>query len=930
MSQPPARPNRQSQFLLTNLIVLGIFILILVFLIYAYPLLINAEPTPTGTNTATRRPSATSTVTPSPTLSPTITRTPRPTHTPTPSLSPTGTGTLTPTPSPTGPPTLTPAQPMLGAEFKLNPWGPDQADQVIRLLEYYPNTLPQSARGANDRGYYNAFRYAVTAQREAILRFPTDPRANGWRWGLAYNMARLGDERTGQAYAELLAYALNSGEIDVYNLPYWIKEMDPRLEAYLIDLQPLPGYLSSRLVDLRSSNGGAFIWLLETPSAFQAFPLDSYFGFPAARQASTILSDLTGDGRDELAIYYSNLPNTTTITPPSVYDLSQAPPRSLPFAPADRTTDLGVEFNNYWAAGKNERGLAALVFSDQVFPPCPILIKRIYTWNGKSFALDQASVKAAQPPVEGASVSPYCATIADIAARKWGPEFAVPIYKTYLSAWPPPLDEFGKPYSPDARDEWRYRLAVNQALAGDFEMARLNLIDIVRSPTVNDSIWVPPAAEFVTAYQKPEDIYRACIIARLCIPGYAIRYLGAHLPPEFQQDPVQYLWQNGVILRSSGYFDLDGDGLKERWISVRHHELEKLELWLITDTNQGMYFTWYGDIESTTPVFSYLDEQSEPPIVLLDETTAFTFPRDPASGIPGLIPYTQVLEYPNRFQDSLDQIADTLFAGGDPRQARVDLLRLQDYPGLMCKATWSCDEYYYLLGLSSELGRKPKDAVDNYLFLWWNYSKSPYTSIARLKMYGEAVPPTYTFLPTATSTPRPTSGPKPTKTASPTPSRTPSSATPTSTLATSTPSITPTRTDTPTGTITPATETPTPTETGTATATPVNTGSITIVTVVYSGSAANQADTYVEIRNDDVSNIQLQGWVLRNNLGTPSYTFPSYVMIPGKVCRVYTNEVHTDTCGFSFGSSSPIWDSAADCAYLFDSSNLLIGQKCYP
>jgi uncharacterized repeat protein (TIGR01451 family) len=133
-----------------------------------------------------------------------------------------------------------------------------------------------------------------------------------------------------------------------------------------------------------------------------------------------------------------------------------------------------------------------------------------------------------------------------------------------------------------------------------------------------------------------------------------------------------------------------------------------------------------------------------------------------------------------------------------------------------------------------------------------------------------------------------------------------------------------------TGTITPATETPTPTETGTATNTPLASGGIGINKIVYRGNASNQADTYVEIRNDDISSIQLQGWVLRNNLGTPTYTFPSFVMVPGKVCRIYTNEVHTDTCGFTFSSSSPIWDSAADCAYLFDSGNLLVGQKCYP
>ena len=46
-------------------------------------------------------------------------------------------------------------------------------------------------------------------------------------------------------------------------------------------------------------------------------------------------------------------------------------------------------------------------------------------------------------------------------------------------------------------------------------------------------------------------------------------------------------------------------------------------------------------------------------------------------------------------------------------------------------ARWSCDEYYYLLGLAAELAKNPKDAIDAYLNLWRNYTRSRFTTMAR-------------------------------------------------------------------------------------------------------------------------------------------------------------------------------------------------------
>ena len=60
------------------------------------------------------------------------------------------------------------------------------------------------------------------------------------------------------------------------------------------------------------------------------------------------------------------------------------------------------------------------------------------------------------------------------------------------------------------------------------------------------------------------------------------------------------------------------------------------------------------------------------------------------------------------------------------------------------------------------------------------------------------------------------------------------------------------------------------------------------------------------------------------------FIFPEFVMNPGQICRVYTNEDHHDWCGFNHESGAPIWNNDGDCAYLKDGSNSSIDTYCYP
>lgn len=146
------------------------------------------------------------------------------------------------------------------------------------------------------------------------------------------------------------------------------------------------------------------------------------------------------------------------------------------------------------------------------------------------------------------------------------------------------------------------------------------------------------------------------------------------------------------------------------------------------------------------------------------------------------------------------------------------------------------------------------------------------------------------------------------------------------------PTVTPTPTATPT-----ATNTPTPTNTPTATPTneplpPTSSGDVRIVTIFYDGVVSSQEpDEYVVIRNYDAAPVQLENWTLRdaNGANPKTFTFPNFIIQPGQSCRIYTNEIHPETCGFSYGNSAAIWNNSGDCGTLRNSSGVSMDVYCY-
>jgi hypothetical protein len=75
--------------------------------------------------------------------------------------------------------------------------------------------------------------------------------------------------------------------------------------------------------------------------------------------------------------------------------------------------------------------------------------------------------------------------------------------------------------------------------------------------------------------------------------------------------------------------------------------------------------------------------------------------------------------------------------------------------------------------------------------------------------------------------------------------------------------------------------------------------------------------------------VGLASW--RLNAGDPGqdFWFPDFLLQPDQECRVYTNEYHSESCGFSFGSGQAIWNNKGDCGHLYDSAGAEVSTYCY-
>ena len=107
-------------------------------------------------------------------------------------------------------------------------------------------------------------------------------------------------------------------------------------------------------------------------------------------------------------------------------------------------------------------------------------------------------------------------------------------------------------------------------------------------------------------------------------------------------------------------------------------------------------------------------------------------------------------------------------------------------------------------------------------------------------------------------------------------------------------------------------------------------GAVVISYVFYDGEVSSvESDEYAEITNQGGSPVNLGGWHINAGDSGQDFWFPAYELAPGQSCRVYTNEDHPETCGFSFDYGRAIWANSGECGYLYDQNGVEVSRYCY-
>jgi hypothetical protein len=93
---------------------------------------------------------------------------------------------------------------------------------------------------------------------------------------------------------------------------------------------------------------------------------------------------------------------------------------------------------------------------------------------------------------------------------------------------------------------------------------------------------------------------------------------------------------------------------------------------------------------------------------------------------------------------------------------------------------------------------------------------------------------------------------------------------------------------------------------------------------------STEADEYIAIVNDGMVDIDISGWKIHTDNRNQEFSFPTgTVLKKGAECRVYTNEVHPESGGFSFGSKRSVWNNSSDEGRLYDAQGNLMSSYAY-
>jgi hypothetical protein len=100
--------------------------------------------------------------------------------------------------------------------------------------------------------------------------------------------------------------------------------------------------------------------------------------------------------------------------------------------------------------------------------------------------------------------------------------------------------------------------------------------------------------------------------------------------------------------------------------------------------------------------------------------------------------------------------------------------------------------------------------------------------------------------------------------------------------------------------------------------------------IYYVGKVDAESDEYVEITNGGLSHMDMSGWRLHAREKNVDFRFPQGALLrSGQFCRVYTNQVHPETGGYTFGSKQAIWSNTTDEGLLYDAHGHQVSTFSY-
>lgn len=114
----------------------------------------------------------------------------------------------------------------------------------------------------------------------------------------------------------------------------------------------------------------------------------------------------------------------------------------------------------------------------------------------------------------------------------------------------------------------------------------------------------------------------------------------------------------------------------------------------------------------------------------------------------------------------------------------------------------------------------------------------------------------------------------------------------------------------------------------------VATAGVTIYDIFYDGKVpTTEADEFVVIKNGSKDVVDISGYyiyVATTGTQGPTFTFPKGSTIkPNQSLRIYTNEIHPETGGFSFKSGRALWNNKGGLAVFKDNNGKKIAEYKY-